>query len=93
MSEKFRTKRALIVPSSSDLPAILPRIYDGPASLTRLLTEEEVKIHRDVLCKKYNFCLQVAAKWPSFSCLGCPSYGTGAGVKKEQLEEIAASRR
>ncbi|GAB4292213.1 MAG: hypothetical protein Kow0090_06050 [Myxococcota bacterium] len=74
------------------LPAVLPRIYDGPASLPRSLTEEEVKIHRDVMCKKYNQCLKRAARWQGFSCLGCPSFGRGAESYKERLEELAASR-
>ena len=76
-----------------ELPPVLPRIYDGPASLPRSLTDEEVKIHRDVLCPRYSLCLMVAAKWTGFTCLGCPSMGKGKIVRKLMLEEIIGSRK
>ena len=75
------------------LPPILPRVHPGPARLLRALEVDEVDDNRFFFCTRYTQCLQIASRWPGFSCTGCPLQEPNKGVSEDHLVHISKSRK
>jgi hypothetical protein len=60
----------------------------NPIKLNRVLTLNQVYIHRHPFCKYDNKCLNKAIKneWKSFSCLKCPFFRKYKKINQQKNE-------